>query len=87
MDKCGSSTGFELLSTGWFSIVWKMLDVDIGTYVTTQVTWDIVVANPDVIWSYTSLSRNPNITWDIVQSTPDKDPGQGPRTRTGATAS
>jgi hypothetical protein len=36
------------------------------------ITWDIVLANPDINWSYSHLSSNPNITWDIIQNNPDK---------------
>jgi hypothetical protein len=37
-----------------------------------NITWDIVKANPDRPWDYSSLSKNPNITWDIVESNLDK---------------
>ena len=37
-----------------------------------NITWDIVLANPDKAWDYNCLSQNPNITWDIVSAHPDK---------------
>ena len=38
----------------------------------SDVTWDVVQANPDFPWSYYYLSQNHNITWEIVQANPDK---------------
>ena len=38
----------------------------------SNVTWDIVQANPDKPWNWWGLSLNPSITWDIVQANPDK---------------
>ena len=29
--------------------------------------------NPDIPWSWYSISQNPNITWDIIRDNPDKD--------------
>ena len=37
-----------------------------------NITWEIVQANSDKPWDYTSLSKNPNITWEIVQVNRDK---------------
>ncbi len=42
------------------------------------ITWDIVQANPDRPWNYTTLSRNPNITWEIVESNRDVPYGGSP---------
>jgi hypothetical protein len=36
-----------------------------------NITWDVIVANPDKSWNCNLLSRNPNITWDIVAANPD----------------
>jgi hypothetical protein len=35
-----------------------------------NITWDHVVANPQLKWRYGFLSRNPNITLDIVAANP-----------------
>lgn len=37
-----------------------------------NITWNIVEANTDKPWKYTSLSENPNITWEHVEANPDK---------------
>jgi len=38
----------------------------------SNITWEIVQANPDKPWSFFNLSENPNITCDIVQANIDK---------------
>jgi hypothetical protein len=38
----------------------------------SNITWEIVQANPDKPWCFHDLSENPNITWEIVQANPDK---------------
>jgi hypothetical protein len=38
-----------------------------------DITWNIIVENPNFRWDYGYISKNPNITWDIVKSNPDKD--------------
>ena len=38
----------------------------------SNITWDIVTANPDKSWNLRVLSRNSNITWDIIEANPDK---------------
>jgi hypothetical protein len=40
-----------------------------GSY---NITWEIVINNPNLPWDYDQLSLNPNITWDIVKNNPDK---------------
>ena len=37
-----------------------------------NITWEIVQANPNILWDYDFLSMNPNITWEIVQANQDK---------------
>jgi len=37
-----------------------------------RVATQIVQENPDKLWDYYDLSRNPNITWKIVQENPEK---------------
>jgi hypothetical protein len=37
----------------------------------SNITWDIIQANPDKPWDYDYVSFNPNITWDIVEANPD----------------
>ena len=34
------------------------------------VTWNIVLAYPELDWCWVGLSKNPNITWNIVQTNP-----------------
>ncbi len=36
-----------------------------------NITWDIVLDNPNIEWNYQILSKNPNITWDIVKNNPN----------------
>ena len=38
----------------------------------SNITWEIVQANPDKPWRFLDLSENPNITWEIVQANPDQ---------------
>ena len=38
-----------------------------------NITWEIVLCNPDRPWDYSGLSENPNITIDIINANPDKD--------------
>ena len=38
----------------------------------SNITWEIVQANPDKPWCFFNLSENPNITWEIVQANPDQ---------------
>ena len=38
----------------------------------SNITWEIVEANPDKPWDFDELSGNPNITWEIVEANPDK---------------
>ena len=37
-----------------------------------NLTWDIVIANPDKPWCWYALSKNKNIKWDIIIRHPDK---------------
>jgi hypothetical protein len=36
-----------------------------------NVTWDVVVDNPELPWHFNQLSSHPNITWDIITEHPD----------------
>ena len=37
-----------------------------------MIPWEIVNANPQFPWDYSSISENPSITWDIIQQHPEK---------------
>ena len=37
----------------------------------TNITWDIIKANPDIPWDWEGISWNPNITMDIIRDNPD----------------
>jgi hypothetical protein len=37
-----------------------------------NITWDIVVANPQIDWCYNSFSKNRNMTLDIIIKNPDE---------------
>jgi hypothetical protein len=37
----------------------------------SNITWDIVSANPKKHWDFQCLSANPNITWEIICSNPE----------------
>ena len=39
----------------------------------SNITWEIVQANPEIDWNFEWLSENPKITRDIVKANPDKD--------------
>ena len=38
-----------------------------------NITWDIIVSNPDKPWYWNSISHNPNITLKIIQENLDKE--------------
>jgi hypothetical protein len=38
-----------------------------------NITWEQVVQNPEIKWSYDFLSSNKNITLDIIKANPDKN--------------
>ena len=38
----------------------------------SNITWDIIVENPQFNWNYHYVSMNKNITWEIVKNNPDK---------------
>ena len=35
-----------------------------------NITWDIIVNNPQYDWDWYWISQNPNITWDIIVNNP-----------------
>jgi len=37
-----------------------------------NITWEIILENPDKPWEWYWLSRHPSVTWEIVQENPDK---------------
>ena len=37
-----------------------------------NITWDIIINNPDKPWRWCGINQNPNITWDIIINNPDK---------------
>ena len=37
-----------------------------------NITWDIILANPDINWHYVGISANPHTTWDIIQKYPNR---------------
>src|SRR5271166_2603133 len=37
-----------------------------------NITWEIVMQNPNKSWDYNRLSENPSITWENVMQNPDK---------------
>jgi hypothetical protein len=37
----------------------------------SNITWDIIEANPGRPWDFRYLSKRPNITWDIIEANPD----------------
>jgi len=37
-----------------------------------NITWEIVLKNPNKPWAWDGLSQNPNITWEIVSQNLDK---------------
>ena len=39
----------------------------------SNITWDIIQANPDKQWNLNGISCNPNITWDIIKANPNKE--------------
>ena len=39
----------------------------------SNITWEIIQANPDYPWNWYGVSCNPDITWEIIQANPDKD--------------
>lgn len=38
----------------------------------SNVTWDIIMDNPHVNWSWPDISKNSNLTWKIIHDNPDK---------------
>jgi hypothetical protein len=38
-----------------------------------NITWNIIINNPDKPWNYAFLSKNINITWNIVKNNPNKE--------------
>ena len=36
-----------------------------------NITWEIILHNPDKPWEWSSISRNKNITWEIIKNNPD----------------
>jgi hypothetical protein len=44
--------------------------ITIGASSNPNITWDIVISNPEFPWDFISLSTNPNITWKIVRDNP-----------------
>ena len=58
----------------WFQFILDHLEKPWAwDYISQDMTWEIIQANPDKPWDWNWVSVNPNITWEIIQANPDKD--------------
>ena len=48
-------------------LLWDPYNVSLNP----NITWDIILDNPQYPWDRDGLSLNPNITWDIIEQNPN----------------
>ena len=67
--KCRQLNHFirNLIKSAHFKTQWEVYH----NYPLNHLTL-LLLLNPDELWDYDGLTRNPNITWDIVQRNLDK---------------